>query len=156
MSKLKRVVDLDAKAMIEVPSDSIRCSVCGKWKAPSHYRNEGDTDQSRTNCTACYSMDWADMQALKVKTKERMVGHDIWVLTKQLEKERDLRIYSTPVQTLIAALQKLPSNARVCMTQDGYYAEGDFADLFVSDFEKLGATADGQEVYSIGHSAQNY
>ena len=58
------------------------------------------------------------------------------------------------VADMIAALSALPADARLVVTQSGYYAYDDFGDCFVP--VPAGADNDGIPLYAIGHSDQNY
>lgn len=52
---------------------------------------------------------------------------------------------------LIEALKKLPDDSKICITQDGNYAEGDLAYIFKTPF-KISET---ENIFAIGHSDQN-
>lgn len=54
------------------------------------------------------------------------------------------------VETLIARLQELPRGSRICITQDGNYAEGDLAYIFSNPLK----ICDTDNIFSIGHSDQ--
>lgn len=63
---------------------------------------------------------------------------------------------------MINALSKLPQDARLVVTQKGYYAEGEFAEIMLPE-EYIVATKGNNEniergyvVYRIGHSCQSY
>lgn len=62
------------------------------------------------------------------------------------------------VEDMIAALKKLPAGAKLCVRQDGFYAQGQFGDInlpeaiIVTDKD----THEQVFVYSIGESEQNY
>jgi hypothetical protein len=154
----KKVIDINSKKIVDVPENHIECSVCGKWEDPSHYKKESESVQSRTNCTSCYNLPWDDMQSLGAQTKEMRSSPSMFHLRQKLTKMYELADAAVPVYRLIEALQKLPAGSKVCMTQDGYYAEGGFALLgnTPSEFELIGDDMDGTPVYSIGHSSQNY
>lgn len=66
---------------------------------------------------------------------------------------------SISVADMIAALSALPADARLVMTQSGYYCYDDFADIDLpSPVDAHGnACSDADAVaYSIGHSHQSY
>jgi hypothetical protein len=54
----------------EVPMDWILCSITGEYRPPMEFRNEGQVDQSRTNCTRAYWMSIEEMQLVKAQTKK--------------------------------------------------------------------------------------
>jgi hypothetical protein len=64
------------------------------------------------------------------------------------------------VAAMIEALSALPPGAKLVVTQEGYYAYGEFAEvmlpeLYIAESNAEGITAGGA-VYRIGHSEQNY
>jgi len=66
---------------------------------------------------------------------------------------------SISVADMIAALSMLPSDARLVMTQSGYYCYDDFADIFMPvPVDAHGSTTDVNNAvaYAIGHSHQSY
>ncbi len=98
---------------IEVPDNFIECTVCGVWCDPSEFRRENETHQSRTNCFACYNLDWDIFQ---LKKEERIL------MLKSPEHKREIRALreeleymsnAVSVETLIAQLQALPKNSFV-------------------------------------------
>ena len=58
------------------------------------------------------------------------------------------------VADMITALSALPADARLIVTQTGYYAYDDFADCFTP--RPAGDDNDGAPLFAIGHSHQNY
>jgi microcystin degradation protein MlrC len=66
---------------------------------------------------------------------------------------------SISVADMIAALSALPADARLVMTQSGYYCYDDFADIFSPrPVDANGNTCSDADAvaYSIGHSHQSY
>ena len=66
---------------------------------------------------------------------------------------------SISVADMIAALSSLPADARLVVTQSGYYCYDDFADIFhpVPVNAHGNPCSDSDAVaYSIGHSHQSY
>jgi hypothetical protein len=72
---------------------------------------------------------------------------------------RDTRTF-IPVADMIAALNRLPADAVLCVTQSGYYCYSDLADICFPDPVDLDldddAAAPVGPVYTIGHSHQSY
>ena len=68
---MKYVVDRNTLTIIQVPDDYIECSMCYKWAAPAEFRKEGETHQSRTNCTACHDLGMNKFQARLKWAEER-------------------------------------------------------------------------------------
>ena len=68
-------------------------------------------------------------------------------------------INSISVADMIAALSSLPADARLVVTQSGYYCYDDFADVFsprpVNAHGNICSDSDAV-AYSIGHSHQSY
>ena len=66
---------------------------------------------------------------------------------------------SISVADLIAALSRLPADARLVVTQSGYYCYDDFADIFdPSPVDAHGNSCSDSDAvaYAIGHSHQSY
>ena len=64
------------------------------------------------------------------------------------------------VAQMIQALQTLPQDAELVMTESGYYSYQEFADIMLPEaytVEGVDNDADvGKVVYRIGHSHQSY
>jgi hypothetical protein len=64
------------------------------------------------------------------------------------------------VGEMMKALRALPSNARLVVTQSGYYSYREFADIMLPEaYTVEGADrrrVAGKVVYRIGHSHQSY
>ena len=63
------------------------------------------------------------------------------------------------VADMIAALSRLPGDARLVVTHSGYYCYDDFADIFTPvpvDAHGNSCSVDDAVAYSIGHSHQSY
>ena len=63
------------------------------------------------------------------------------------------------VADMIAALSALPADARLVVTQSGYYCYDDFADICLPvpvDANGDTVSADRAVAYSLGHSHQSY
>lgn len=91
---------------------------------------------------------------------------------QEQEQERNYEIYDHPVYNqpvttitvaeMIAALSKLPPDAKLVMTESGYYSKSDFAEVMlpklytVQNDEWQTDLPTGSQVYIIGHSHQSY
>jgi len=69
---------------------------------------------------------------------------------------------SITVRQMIEALSKMPQDAKLVMTESGYYSYQEFADVMMPEVykaenedEDLGIKA-GETVIRIGHSHQSY
>jgi hypothetical protein len=74
-------------------------------------------------------------------------------LLRKAEAVQSSHNNSVPIQELIdglVELQRVKPNARVCVTQDGYYADGGYGWVNTNPEQVY------EDVYSIGHSSQNY
>lgn len=63
------------------------------------------------------------------------------------------------VADMIAALSRLPADARLVVTHSGYYCYDDFADIFLPrPVDAHGDVCDSADAvaYSVGHSHQSY
>ena len=147
MTNTKKVVQLEE--IVEVPEDYIECTVCGMFKERTSYMTDGR--MSRTNCFECYNI--APYQAMKDKsdkTKDLLKNSRLRrQLQENLKKELNLLGSSIPVEEMIEALMKLPKGSKILITQEGYYAQGDFADIQLPEHYK-------ENYYSIGNSSQHY
>jgi len=66
---------------------------------------------------------------------------------------------SISVADMIAALSRLPADARLVVTHSGYYCYDDFADIFTPrpvDASGNDCAAGDAVAYAIGHSHQSY
>jgi Nucleosome binding factor SPN, SPT16 subunit len=73
--------------------------------------------------------------------------------------------YESPIKTItvkqmMLALDKLPRNAQLVITEDGYYSDTEFAKMMLPEpytiKNKIPRLPDGTQVYRIGHSYQHY
>ena len=77
---------------------------------------------------------------------------DSWVVFK---KEKEVN-YIT-VADMLAALSALPADARLVVTESGYYSYGEFADIMLPEvYDVENDMTPGAPVYRIGHSHQSY
>ena len=65
------------------------------------------------------------------------------------------------VAQMIEALNRLPQDAKLVMTESGYYADGDIAEIMLPEVYTVKSVQDpefvrGETVYRIGHSHQSY
>lgn len=142
--------------IMEVPDDYIRCSISGELRPKSEFCNDAGV-QTRTNCVRTYFVPTARNAVQSVNTATLMAGPVFKKLQAQLVEEQALLANSQPIGDLIAALRKLQAQnpaARILMSQEGYYAEGRFADLYPEPQHY--AKSQGVCFYSLGHSSQNY
>jgi hypothetical protein len=73
--------------------------------------------------------------------------------------------YEPPIKTItvkqmMLALDKLPRNAQLVITEEGFYSHTEFAKMMLPEpyaiKNKIPRLPDGTQVYRIGHSYQNY
>jgi len=151
--EMKTVIAIKTLSPIKVPQEWIQCSVCGEYSSPTEYRKPDQENQSRTNCTSCYEMQWNDMKALQQRTADIMKSWQYINVCNELKMGVTYKRSSISVEDMIYMLQKLPANSRLIMTQEGYYANGSLADIHDPVIDK---TIDDIIYYAIGHSSQTY
>ena len=61
------------------------------------------------------------------------------------------------VAQMIEALRALPADARLVVTESGYYSYGEFAEIMLPEvYTPENDLTPGTPVYRIGHSHQSY
>jgi hypothetical protein len=154
MKKVIEIVDRKTLEIREVPDDYIHCSVSGEWHPPESFKEDFEPNQSRANCKWTYSsLSFDSMRTMKEETTKILASDNYRKLERSIRNERVAFDSSMPIQEMIEILQELQfidPNARVAITQDGYYADGKFAWVY-DEPEKV-----SEHIYSIGHSSQNY
>jgi hypothetical protein len=74
-------------------------------------------------------------------------------------KEQKMEDFIT-VEDMIEALRALPADARLVMTESGYYCYGELASVCMPEAYTMeddeGGLSVGEVVYRIGHSHQSY
>jgi hypothetical protein len=77
----------------------------------------------------------------------------------QSKKERDMETFVT-VREMVEALSRLPDDARLVVTESGYYSYGELARVGLPEAYTMDGDEDdiprGTVVYRIGHSHQSY
>lgn len=151
---MKTVIDVNTFSHKQVPKNWIECSVCGEYYQPESYRKEDETHQTRTNCEVCYNMPYEEMKDLGVRInyevkKSRRYLNAVMSLRNIINYENN----SISVEDMIKYLSELPKNSRLVITQEGYYAQGNLAQIYSP--EEQFKTED-ITYFSIGHSSQNY
>lgn len=66
---------------------------------------------------------------------------------------KEIEVNYITVADMIAALSALPADARLVVTESGYYSYGEFADIMLPEVYEV---ENGGPVYRIGHSHQSY
>lgn len=144
---MKKVIELGQ--LREIPEDYKCCSVCGIHFPVTSFNNDNSSTPTRTNCKGCYESPQSDWNERIQKKQSAQMSEE----AKKYLKEKKIEGVSVSVEELISQLQKLPKDSKIVMTQDGYYACGDFADIHtpipLEGYEDI-------NVYKIGHSSQNY
>lgn len=148
---MKVVNIIDGNPLIqEVPDDWIRCLVSGEFRPQDEFVTDG---RWRTNCKRTYELPTVDMHNLSAETKLVKNSEEFKKLQSFLQKEKAFEQNSISVKEMIKHLQSLPEGSRLIMTQEGYYADGKFANIFVPEPKEQ---VNGVQYYTIGHSSQNY
>ena len=155
MKKVVNIIGL-VPQIVSVPDDYMRCSVSGEMRPKSEFCNDLGVFTS-TNCLKTYMMPPADMVNLDAQTKSVIDSVRFKQLTHRLRKEQEYISCSIPIDDMIESLRKLKSispTARLCIMQEGYYADGAFADIYNEPEFKI--QIDDVKYYSLGISVQNY
>jgi hypothetical protein len=135
----------------QVPDDYIQCSVSGTW-VPKSEMCDSDGNMVRTNSLWTYNMS-GGMNLIRAATIDHRMTPQYRALLVEVESIKQAQENSVPIQELIDSLlelQRVKPNARVCVTQDGYYADGGYGWVNTNPEQVY------EDVYSIGHSSQNY
>lgn len=144
---MKKVIELGQ--LVEVPDTYKECSVCGKFHPMESFSNDGSAKITRTNCKSCYvlsSQEWENLKTIKKNAKLSQEAENYFKLTS-------FQSNAMKVEDLISELSKLPKDSLVLITQDGYYACGNYAEIFSpKKVDQVGEVS----IYSIGNSSQNY
>lgn len=150
---MKTVIDIDTLKEVKVPSDYRECSVCGKFCHPHSFSRYGNHVTTRTNCETCYNMPYDDMVSLSENTKKRLNSMEYKNPLDLLHKKAAYFHNSISVGDMIAELSKWDKDDRVFISQDGYYAQGTLADIFLPEYNNI--SYDGVTFLCIGSSSQH-
>lgn len=70
---------------------------------------------------------------------------------------KEIEVDYITVADMIAALSALPADARLVVTESGYYSYGEFAEIMLPEVYNVeNDMTPGGPVYRIGHSHQSY
>jgi len=147
------IEDLDDNLLAviqDVPESWRECSVTGEWRPKEEFMKDGVL--VRTNCEKSYNMSSDEMTTRNSKTNEFKKSVQYKNAVKRLEFTCDLNENSISVKDMIESLSELLANnpnARLVVTQAGYYADGKIASINTPELLVEG-------FYSIGHSNQKY
>jgi predicted phage-related endonuclease len=92
----------------EVPKDWILCSISGEYRPPEEFRNEGQVQQSRTNCTRTYLMSIGEMELLKAQVKRLQPA--VAEMTAEVQHEMQEKTAGMSIAEYIAVLQEFAIN----------------------------------------------
>lgn len=150
--EMKRVLHIvGGKPTISlVPKDWLLCAVLGEYRPPQEFMRDGQF--VRTNCQYTYDLPQEEFHAIREKIKDIKASkeyNEMWLtFIDQTEQET----YGVSVEELIKRLNKLPKDSIIVFTQEGYYADNKYADIY-DEPEFLGDGI-GVPVYAIGNSYQ--
>jgi len=135
------VVNIETLEIINYDDDVYECSVCGFYFTSESFKNEDQERQSRTNCVSCYHMEFEDMKALKIKTKERKKSYEYCKALRDHSKKLQFESECISTEKLIKMLQELPKNSKIHITDFEFYdkIQKDVNDTFsigICDTEK--------------------
>jgi hypothetical protein len=103
----------------EVPTDWILCSISGEYRPPEEYRNAGEAQQSRTNCTRTYLMPIDEMMLVKALIKK--LAPAVAKMSAAMYKENKELKAGLSIAECIAMLQEFAAanpNARIVDNYD--------------------------------------
>ena len=151
---MKTIIDIDTVtlkvALKTVPQEYIECSVCGQYHPEESYCKDGV--MVRTNCFDCYNLPMEEFKLKQIMLASIKKSNDYFLAKKKLAEIINYRECSIPVETMITALQKLPPNSHLVVTQEGYYAGGNLTNCFLPELAKQ---ISDNLYFAIGHSSQN-
>lgn len=112
---MKYVVDSVNLKVIQVPDDYIECTVCHKWCPPEDFHNEGETCQTRTNCSECYFMDHSKMLAKRAKIEKAIKEnrYKIAVLKHECNAMPFAMTKEEVIKRFMEEMEKIPDGALV-------------------------------------------
>lgn len=134
---IKTVCDILTNALIEVPVTFIQCNNCLEYNSQTVIVN--------SICPRCEN----NLESRKIQKEQR---HDFFTLQNDLLDKKKLDERSVNVSDMIEALQLLPLNSKLYIKQDGYYADGNYAECYLPKPE---FTKDGIQYFEIGYSEQS-
>lgn len=104
----------------QVPEDWLLCSVFSEYRPPEEFRNEGQTEQSRTNCTRAYMMPFDEMLVVKALTAkmQRSVDRMTAVVHHEMQ-DKTAGIAVADYITMLRLFAASNPNARIVDLWDG-------------------------------------
>ena len=153
-SKIMRIVNIINHELVisDVGDDWIRCSVSGEYRPKEEYYEDGK--MVRTNCIRTYKLSGREYDLEKEISTKLLKSNA--ANSKRIKINQDYTNHNEgiAVNDLIKILtdfaEKNPK-ARIVATQEGYYCDGQFADIHTPE-----PLETYPNLYSISHSAQNY
>lgn len=149
----KRVMSVKTCEPIDVPKNYICCSVCGSWEHPRMFTKREDGVQDRTNCKTCYEAPQESWKEIQENKQDTINSLKYQFNLQKLSESKSYTDNSISVEEMIKALQDLPKGSRLYVGQEGYYAEGKFASIFLPVETKV---IDEVHYFEVGYSSQNY
>jgi len=149
MKRVLHIVD-ETPTISLVPKDWLYCSVLGEYRPPQEFMQDGKI--VRINCQYTYDLPPEEFHAIREKIKDIRASKEYQLMWMKFRDLQEQEYYGVPVGELIRRLNKLPKDSIIVFTQDGYYADNKYTDIF-DEPEFLGDDI-GVPVYAIGHSQQ--
>ena len=145
-----KVWEIDKVIDIVGEKDDYRCcSICAQYKKKESFGDVVDNKfvQTRTNCFECYNIGGSNWIAIREDVNKRSVAAK--KAKEDFDNKQKMIDNSISVADMIAALQKLPADAKILITESGYYSSSPYAEIFLP--EKV-----QDNIYKIGHSEQSH
>lgn len=133
----KYVAELES--VRKVPEHYARCSVCGKWFGTEEFRNEGETANSRSNCTRCYEADPDYIVDLASVVEKVHKGRKHFEVELQVKRLNSCLRNGITVRDMIKKLRGYSYDALVLA-----------GDYYCVEIEKVKEVEGELEVYTLG------
>ena len=105
---------------------------------------------------------YREFEEYKMSEEDYLSAKEEWRAMADEEKEKVIPVITLTVAEMIEALSKLPPDAKLVMTESGFYSNSEFAEVMlprpykVANDNWVSDLPTGTEVYIIGHSHQWY
>jgi hypothetical protein len=150
---MKYVIELGE--LVRVSNQAVECEACGKWKS------EKTEFPKERQFPYMYCLECLESSTPKEIDESRRnlnilkKSNEYYDKTEPHRFTIGLQDYSVAVSELRRYLDSLPPDARIVVTQEGYYAEGKFCDVCFPDKPEF-KLPDETPIYVLANSSQHY
>ena len=105
---------------------------------------------------------YREFEEYKMSEEDYLSAKEEWRAMADEEKEKVIPVITLTVAEMIEALSKLPPDAKLVMTESGFYSNSEFAEVMLPKLYTVKNDRfdcdlpTGTQVYTIGHSHQTY